>query len=289
MSDKLTVKKQTIVAQKPTKIHKAAASKGVTIALVDDFTNSTFSIGNGFTETHGHIGSRFLEEGLPKGSQIERFNTSITDDNVNSLHEINTALDKVLVKIEHGKKYNALEMPTGDVIPFETLSKLMGTKITPQNVSMHRNALKNFFLTANSDKQYIEEKNVLRKLDKISANGIPVYVPAGNNGKDNFNIFSLANRARVVGALTRENKKAGFSGDNSLVTRWSAGMFNVKTECNAKGKCGFDYTGDGTIDTYFPEGITIIMDSGNGIMGTSYATSKAVAEDLNPKKFKHKK
>lgn len=284
-----TIKKHTNIVHKSVSYNHIPAKKELTVALVDDFTNKSISLGNGFTETHGHIGERFLEEGLPKGSKVDCFNTNITDDETYSLDQINTALGNVLKKMKHGKKYNALDMPTANYVLFKPLSEEIGIEITPQNISQHKDELKRWLFQTYTDEFWVKRKEIIEKLDKISARGVAIYIPAGNKGNESLNMFSLANKARTVGALNKERQKAWFSADNSLITNWELGIFKVRTECNSKGKCGLDYTEDGSVDTYFapsPNNVTIDLD--DYIMGTSFSTSRAIPKDLNSIMHKNK-
>lgn len=285
MGDNLQIQKNNPKAANKNAIApKSSANKALTVALVDDFSN-TIPIGISselsLSEIHGNIGKRFLEEGLPKGSKIETFNTNIANDNVNSFDEIDKALNKILENMKKGKKYDAIDLPAADYISFENLSKLLGKNITSQNVAEYKKEIRKLMF----NKFSIEEGKVLKKLDEISDRGVPIYTAAGNEGKDFFNMFSLANKINVVGALDKDGQKTQFSADNKLVTDWQPGIFDITEKCDSTSKCGFDYTGDGSIDLYSGKTAPyIIIDYGNTIKGTSFSTSIALTKQFKSKK-----
>lgn len=194
---------------------------------------------------------------------------------------INTQLGAVIEDItKKGVKYDALNLSEDISLPFATLSTVTGKKITPENISQYKAEIENLILSDDSGAMG-DLRGILQKLDKISSHGVKIYISAGNEGKNNFNLLSLAKNVKSVGALDRWGSKASYSADNSLVNSWACGSSDVKKIKDSKGKIGFDFTGDGSVDVYETE-IFFPSKKPNpyGLYGTSYSSPRALANDL---------
>lgn len=248
--------------------------KARTVVLIDDFTNKTMITDPTHSHgiTHGDIGLNLLKKNLPINYKIESFNATILSEEKDSVNEINKALDEVVNNMNKGKKYAALDMPDAYYLSFKVLSEQFGEEITPQNIAQKKDKIKDWAINAYPDGL----GPLLKKLDQISSNGVPIYLPAGNEGKDSFNMFSLAN-AKIVGAIDEKGNKTNYSGDNSLVSIWKPGRFVVREKCETNDKCEYNYNIQGS--DKIPSGQTNWY-----FDGTSYSVPVAVGEDLTRKK-----
>lgn len=257
------------------------------IALLDDFTNKSIYIDADDTPDlpHGEVVKRFIQEGAPN-AKIEIFKMTASSDGSIRAADVNRALDKVLEQIDKGEKYDALNISAGNYLSFAEVSKELGKSITPANLEQNSGSIKQLLFKQNTGERGIQLKAEFDKIEKISSKGVPIYMAAGNQGRDYFNMYSLAKGVRSVGSLESNGKKADFSADNQLVTKWVQGVFNITETYDSKGKAGFDFTGDGSIDIYSNNCSSprppFTRDTSE-LWGTSFSSPKALAQDLNIK------
>lgn len=294
MGDTIIKNKQTVTAPKQPD-HK------LSVAIVDNFSPSfafNMSDESVFTKSdyqsniaHGQIVRRFIEEGL-SDAQIEQFNIKSAKSGSETAKGISTQLGIVLQNItKKGKKYDALNLSMSKDLCFDDLPELNGKKITPENLSQFRDYIKKLILvsdTSSNTKQsadILQLKLILLKLDKISELGVKVFISAGNEGKNYFNIFSLTKDAKNVGALGSLTSKAFYSADNSLVNSWAKGTYEVKRIKDPKGRIGYDYTGDGSIDVYETSILPPYKKTNPYVLyGTSYSAPVALVKELKNSK-----
>jgi len=271
------------------KINKHASSTGFQkpqkrnkdIAIVDDFKTKDICIDFDSTPdvSHGEVIKRFIQEGLPQAN-IDTF--QITKSNGATYAP---ALKSVLDKIQKGHKYDALNLSMSAPVDFTYLSKKVGKQITPDNVVQNADNIKKWINSEKNDKTVIQLKEALEQLDKISAGGVQIYVAAGNEGKNKFNLLNLAKNAKVVGSVNSKGQKTNFTEDNSFVKNWDLGIFPIKRAYNSKGKLGFDYTGDGSVDIYAEKTTSWLkFGSFSNIEGTSLSCPRKLAKDLKSTK-----
>lgn len=277
------------MVDKIVKIQQRQSTKGTNakvrhIAVIDDFTNKSLFIDADFSPdiSHGEAVTRFIKEGLPN-SQIETFDTKSSK---NSEVGIIKCLDELLKRIDRGEKYDALNLSFSKDLDIKSLSPFLNKKITAKNLNQHKTEIKQWIDSSNLDKEAKEIREIIHKLDRIESKGVKIYTIAGNEGTNNFNMFSLVNNVNTIGARDFNNKnKANFSADNSLVTGWETGEFQIRKLKNTKGNWGFDYTDDGTIDIYSDKTTSFIkMSNPFGLNGTSFSTPKALVKDIKKKK-----
>lgn len=250
------------------------------IALIDDFTNNSVFIDDDFLPdaTHGEVVTRFIREGLPN-AKIEPFDIG---DGENRPSRAIKALDKMLADMDKGVKYDALNFSFGYGFDFGMLSASIRQIITPANIKKHKEEVKNWLNTAQVCKKEAEVRDIIVKLEKLSSKGVKVYVSAGNKGKikpNSFNMFSLASGVKSVGALDEHRKKSKLSVDDSLITNWETGVFKIRKMRDKKGKLGFDYTGDGTVDIYVESTTSQKKKPQKFLSGTSFAAPKILTKD----------
>lgn len=246
------------------------------VVVIDDFTTKQVYLDFDFKPdaTHGEVVSRFIEEGLPS-AQIDKINIK-----TNNLSNIIGALEKVLSSIDSGIKYDALNMSFGNFFNIKYLAQILDKNINEANINKYKNDIKNWLNTANVDDNGKQIRKIIQLLDNISSHGVPIYLSAGNAGKENFNLFSLAEKSVTVGALNKDNKtKSKFN--CSLVDKWTQGCFSIRKLTDKKGHTGFDYTGDGTIDKYTTSTSSYTKWANPyGIYGSSFASPRQLVQDL---------
>lgn len=267
------------------KINKHASSTGFQkplqknkdIAIVDDFKTKDICIDFDFTPdvSHGEVVKRFIQEELPQAN-IDTFQITKTNGATYA-----PALKSVLDKIQKGRKYDALNLSMSAPVDFTYLSKKVGKQITPDNVIQNADNIKKWIYSEKNDKTVIQLREALEQLDKISAGGVQIYVAAGNEGKNKFNLLNLAKNAKVVGSVNSKGQKTNFTEDNSFVKNWDLGSFSIKRAYDSKGKLGFDYTGDGSVDIYAEKTTSWFkFGSFSNIEGTSISCPRKLAKDL---------
>lgn len=276
------------------------------IAIIDDFSNKSVFIDSDDIPdvAHGKVVERFIKEGLPD-AQISEFDIK-NAELPTALSNINNQLDNVLREIKNGKKFDALNISLSDNSSFETLSEILGVRLSPWGTAKYRDELRQIIkkgaqvsLDQNATEEEIKTHNnavelndIITKIDEISSTGVNVFMSAGNTLRDtpgktfanNLNLFSLAKTYKTVGAKNERGSTADFSNYNDLVNEWEKGVFHFKTMTDKNGEEGIDYTGDGTIDIYKKDlSSQNIMD---GIQGTSFATPLALVKDFKNRKEK---
>lgn len=259
-----------------------------TIAVIDDFSNKSIFIDYDDKPdiSHGRAVKQFIEDELPQ-AKIITFDTKV-GNGFTLTHNINVQLEKILNELEkNNKKYNSINLSQEASMSFETISKVTNKNINNENISQNKDYIKNLIYSIKTDgnsdsSKYIKDvQEILHKLDKITSMGVKVYISAGNEGKDEFNIFSLSKNVNTVGALSKYGTKAVYTADNSLINYWTCGDFDIKKVTDSKGVKGFDFTNDGVIDVYDNE--TTSKDKVAhpfGVVGTSFSTPRALAFDL---------
>lgn len=252
------------------------------VAVIDNFDTKNICVDFGYTPdvAHGTVVKRLIEEGLPK-AKIDCFKVNTTKSGTEVFDGVDNCLGAVLANIKKGQKYDALNLSQSCDIDLKYLSDNVGVEITPENLAQNKKAILKWLSSPKAKTSGVKLNSILDKLNKISASGTKVYIGAGNEGKKVFNLFSLANNVKTVGALDNDGKKASYSANNSLVTRWNLGSLKIQKLEDKNGKSGFDYTGDGTIDVYSDKtSCPIKISSWEELEGTSFSTPRALVRDL---------
>lgn len=261
------------------------------IAVIDVFNDKTVDI-DGFKGndiSHGKIIVRFLREGLPN-AEISKFSVPGFDNRTEKRRKeyaqaLENHLQYLVSQAKSGKKYDAVN------ISLATLSTYRDEEgETPANVKSRCELIKSNL--SKMDEHSRDIGRCIALIEVLSNLGTKVYIAAGNENTEKYNIFNVAKGAINVGALNKDRTKEENSCDNSLVNRWVRGVFPV-----TKTDDGIDFTGDGTTDIdYFDlSGVSVWKDklshkevkervSLNGLMnsmsGTSFAVPTAIVEDF---------
>lgn len=112
------------------------------------------------------------------------------------------------------------------------------------------------FLKESEDPYYQTLADTLESLQRLGAQGVKIYIGAGNEGPEKYNLLNLAGNIIGVGANYSDAQapaspyllgggatKAHYSADNSLLQRFSKGSYAV-----TRVQGGYDLTGDGKAD-----------------------------------------
>ena len=199
---------------------------------------------------------------------------------------LNDVVDNTLKESAKEKKYDAINISLGYSIDFKKLSKALGMEITRENIKSLAKEIKKCLA---NPKENISVKGqplpllsqIIDKMDSISSRGTKFYIGAGNDGKNSVNLLNLVDNAINVGALEKNNKKADFSCDNSLVNRWEISDLDIE-----RVEGGFDITGHGKADVHYDETTFFQKEKFKGfyhmpLQGTSFSTPKALVRDFS--------
>jgi hypothetical protein len=261
------------------------------ILVIDCFERPIVEINNDdkYDVPHGEIVSKILEENLPNADIYKRnipftfteaFQSTFKLTSESKFcHNLDTLFAGILNRAE---KYDAINMSLGAGVSYKTLSKLLGFKITSDNVANLKDRVRDSLTTSkyivNGDYLPIIA-DILNKMDSIVAKGNKIYVSAGNHGKESLNLYTLADGIEVVGSCDEFDIPKEYSENNSLVTRYEFDEYPIEAT-----RDGFDITMDGKTDfthkqMAFPWFATKEPRS-QCLEGTSFAAPNAIIKDI---------
>lgn len=219
---------------------------------------------------HGEAVETFIRAGLPN-ADITRFDTNLDEVSVKR------ALDEIL---NSEQQYDAINLSKSSDIKIDDLSSLIGYKVTAKSLKQDKDIIKERFF-ASPYKEAQDIKAIIKKMELLASKGVKIYVSAGNKGKDYLNLYTLANNVNVIGATNKYGvTKAPFSCDNSLITRWSKGVFNINKIKDSTGNSGFDINEDGRADISFNDTTAKLKIPEHYVFGTSFAAPNALVRDF---------
>lgn len=257
------------------------------IIIIDDFENKDIEVFSSISKKvpHGEVVEKFLLEDLPEGYEVERCNVGSRNIGISD-KKIYECFEKTAAKVSKGEKIEAVNLSIGNDFSFDAISEKLGTKITPENLAENKEKVKSCIINDNK-----EIAKLLTSIEKVANQGVKVYTSAGNSKNSFFNTFSLLDRVKTVGAKDITGRAAEFSANNSLVTNWEQGVFQIKATSTEDRKIGCDTTGNGAAG--FDPPLTNLLMLGSEspnicsqrpITGTSYSTPKALINDIKPQK-----
>lgn len=204
------------------------------------------------------------------------------------------SFNSIAQRVDRGERVDAVNFSAQTFNKIADLANVTGLQLTRENLAQNRDEIKNRLnvLTQNPGafggdpakvKDFTDFVPVIQALDGLTQRGVPVYIAAGNDGPDQVNLFALASGANIIGAADGNGNKAAFSADNSLITRFTTGVFPITPVANGNGQIvGADFTGDGRRDIRATQlsgqGTTFV--NGREVSGTSFASPTALGEDL---------
>lgn len=195
-----------------------------TVIVLDDYRDTNMILNNGKGFSHGELSARMAEE---NGFNVVRMQIGRFEggryDLPNSLSALNKAIDDGAVKAGKGDVVN-MSFELGQT--FVDASKMLGIKITPENLRDKREEILDIMRVKSVDKVHTPKKDrelmlsVLAIDDgvkQLQAKGLEVVVAGGNNGKNQFNLGFLS-ADKQYSALQPDGKIEPWSANNSLTT-----------------------------------------------------------------------
>lgn len=130
--------------------------------------------------------------------------------------------------VEKGKKPDAVNLSMATEVKISNLAAVTKLPLTRENLKQYKKQVREWI--RNSQLPKIKKLNEeLENIERLTAKGIPIYVGAGNKGKNYVNLYSFADRVTTVGALEKNEKtKTPYTVDNSLVTIFEVGNLPIK-------------------------------------------------------------
>ncbi len=234
--------------------------------------------------SHGHLVKMFLEnQGVPAdkitlinkgangeamdrvGSQLQQISQNIKENNGFLTQDLNG-------KPMNPTHISAINFSQSTFTTLQDVQTTLGlSDLTPENLTAKREDIRNklaSFAKENPDHQYAQFQAGVEAIDTLHSLGIKVYVAAGKQCHNDFNLFSLGNEAISVGAtkpspLGENNQTATGpikwtesetwgTADNSLIRRYEQGYYPIREiKGDAPQPLGFDFTGDSKVDIPF--------------------------------------
>ncbi len=177
------------------------------------------------------------------------------------------ALNKVARQIQEGTPVEAVNMSLSTAeTTFSELGQAIGMDLSPAAVQQaNPRQLKTDIrrrldhLVNQSDLgplpelqyRYAQFGKVLQAMERITDQGVAIYVAAGNEGPGHLNIYSLAEGARTVAAVNAKGEKTDYTADtsgNPFITDWVQGDYNVKAVVQNGQIAGYNLTGGNQIE-----------------------------------------
>jgi hypothetical protein len=162
------------------------------------------------------------------------------------IEKILAQLKEIKRRIEDGEPIAGLNLSLSvklnrSELDFARLKDIFSIDTSPENIRYDSKGIRRALSLSTDFKTQWE---IVRTLDEICQR-IPVFVAATNNGKDSFNLLSLANGIHTIGATNAIGEIVDFSPEHSLVSGNSQGVINIIEIYDGKSMVGFDINGDG--------------------------------------------
>lgn len=148
----------------------------------------------------------------------------------------NPALEELQDQLDAGNRVDAVNLSFSVSVPFQRLRTAFGLgNLSPENISEYRKIIRNGLESirlneVNPETRRIFEEYGLNPTEELDASlkflermgeKVPVFIAAGNDGPEAFNLMLLAKNTTGVGAAKPRNQKSDYSGNNQFVTRWA--------------------------------------------------------------------
>ncbi len=220
-------------------------------AVVDNFDSDNVIA----KSSHGEVIEAIIKSLCP-GSNVRREPVPILKNGKVATAEVISKIEGLQRAIKQGQQIDGVNLSVGSSLNYGDKSELL-QKQTVQNASgsKHLSATKLLKKEVNPENlvDYKAElrgqlpmldQKLMKAIEGVTALGVPVYLAAGNDGVNYFSPTSFANGAVVVGATDAKGHKQSYSADNSLVSEWAQGTYNVEAIKDDRGKVlGFNLTG----------------------------------------------
>ncbi len=206
-------------------------------AVVDNFLTDTVDTdGDGIDDkTHGEVIETIIKKQCP-GAVVKKQGLLPYGNGGFSYSDLIANIEGVKKASELGTQFYGVNISSEASSSFEQASKLLKEEVTAGNLADKRSQLQ--------EKLTEDQQRLVQALEALTERGIPVYIAAGNNGRDKFNIMSLADKINTVKATNAKGNIEDYSADNSLATKEAQGTYNTVAVKNKDGKIlGFNLTG----------------------------------------------
>lgn len=253
-----------------------------TYVIVDNYKTKTMDIdADAIADlSHGEVVEKMLLSKHPD-AKIIRYDVAGGKKELDGdTKKIEDAFDDISKRIDSGEKIDGVNFSFADNKKISTISKCVKGQICNDNISEKESTVKSsIYSKLNSPSEAIES------IEKVTSKNVPVYMSAGNDGPEYYNMFGLAKGVTQVGALNAKGEKSRYSSNNSDVQKWAQGDFEVSFLKNDSGKIiGYDYTGDGKMDLSADQSSTKglvenMFGTDQDINGTSFASPLALGLD----------
>lgn len=131
--------------------------------------------------------------------------------------------------------------------------------LNSENMHLHKKTIREWFKNPSLPKQDAEFNNsraaqiffdtirstnkAITSIEKITSQGVPVYVSAGNEGSDNINYLTFADGTISVGANDVNDSVAHYSAKHSLVNLYERGSYEILPVIRGGKTLGYNITG----------------------------------------------
>lgn len=254
------------------------------IAIIDNFKGKYVDVdGDKIPDiSHGEAVENLFKTKQPNAEIIRYDVGSDTDASQVSTDKLASAYEDLSQRIEGGEKIDGVNMSVSTDTRIGFFNRFTKKPVTAENISKKEDEIKNSSGYDNMS-QTTGRKNVLSNMEKVTSQGVPVYVAGGNNGPGYFNEYGLAKGVTQVGGTGLNGNIHPDSADNSDIKKYAQGEFEIKSIKDAAGKItGYDYTGDGKIDLSAEDASSKGASEPKGakIFGTSFSSPLALSEDV---------
>ncbi|MBY0404937.1 MAG: hypothetical protein K2X66_13640 [Cyanobacteria bacterium] len=247
---------------------------GPTVAFVDNISpNSKGKIdidGDGVGDlSHGAVSAMYLKSKMPgarvlmensEGDPREAINNNYDAIQVGCEGRIN-AFNRLSAKVRKGQKLDAVNFSVATSgTTMKELAQVTGLPLTPANAKQYENEIRAKLsgLAERLDSGTLSETQykygyfwkVIQSMERLTSQGVPIYLAAGNEGPEHINMYSLARGTKTVGAVNAKGEKTSYSSDsqfNPFITSFAQGDYNVR-HVQHGGQSGVSITGNDKVD-----------------------------------------
>ncbi|MGD9581616.1 MAG: hypothetical protein AB7V50_09605 [Vampirovibrionia bacterium] len=259
--------------------------------VLDDFNSIDIDIdGDDIADlSHGESIKRLITALNPEANVICLKAKDMTIDGKFNIKELKNKLTVVLNQLDI---LNLKGINLSIASNYETsTTNIEGKKISKHNFNHYKKLIAdrfiglteeiktNQFYISAQDKLFIDTVEIFKIIEKITSKNIPVYVAAGNNGINKYNMFSLAQNCKTVSSTDANGIKSFYS-SNIAATDKARGVYGI-TPVEENGTIiGYDLIGNGKVDIKAEE----VSGKGKTKPKVSFYTGKPLKDLLASKK-----
>ena len=265
------------------------------IAIVDCFKNKIIDIdGDNIPDmSHGAFIDRYAKTCIPS-LKTDKFDVETFRKKEFSTEKLINAFYKIAKKIKDGKKYNAVNLSLGNEMQINDMSLFTNfydpKTIDTDNVRDYKEELSDHYKSMNNRTNSLFNEifrknkpgNELSSIEEVTKQKVPVFVAAGNESSNSFNVYSLADGVTTVGGEDKTKSRVDYLAQNTLVDRYEKSYLNIKAVKTSEGKIkGYDINEDGKLDIKNSEvSGKGKLDNDVTIIGTSISAIEATINEV---------